>query len=853
MPGPCPTRDRLAALLRREPGSDANQELAAHLAECPACQAQLESLAGGTCWLEAKARTHQADARTNPEALQRAIRALESSTGDVHSEASAPPNLDFLQPANDPDLLGRFGPYEVIAHIASGGMGIVLKARDPALARVVALKILPPALAANALARARFVREARAAAAVVHEHVVPIYAVDECGGLPYLVMQFIEGRSLSDRIRATGPLRLDEILRIGAQTAAGLAAAHAQGLIHRDVKPGNILLENSVERVKLTDFGLARAVDDAGLTRTGELAGTPEFMSPEQAGNEAVDHRSDLFSFGSVLYAICTGHSPFQASSVIAAVRKVCDARPPPVHEINSTIPRWLSDIVARLMAKSPADRFQSAREVGELLEGYLARVQHGEFGELPEAQISKSAVSPVLRSNSAEGGQVSKPAAGTDSQALPIWKSAIRQVWKPAPLLVAIVALLFFTLINRRSLTSTSSPSTSLPERREIKSSPSAPLQEPFILLTETGTNLGAFARIEDALAAAPAGAVIELCWNGSRDFAAVKLPPKPLVLRAGQGFRPTWMSPAVSVPAISASAALTLEGIGFIMTRPRMEEAAGRDSGQPGGFQPEVPRVPPGLALLAITNGDLRVTHCILNVAARGAPERACIILANVGKCRIENSQLFAANAKAIVWRQNPPGKKVGAAATVAQLTITNCVAMTGQVFWLDLHESARTRMEIARCTFGGRETFYFPPTFTKMLLEVNAHRNVFDTEFVILDGRDPASPALPQWLVWRELENLFSPDRQYVAGPAINNGPAKLDDWNRWWNQTAANAREVQVEYANGRGDRNRNPGPPSAELRSFELTDLRVTEGPPLSREEWSRFGADTANVGPVSLR
>src|SRR6185503_3713020 len=207
---------------------------------------------------------------------------------------------------------------------------------------IVALKLLAPALATNSLARARFVREARAAAGVIHDNVVPIHAVDECAGLPYLAMQFVPGRTLADRIRATGPLRLEEILRIGAQTAAGLAAAHAQGLTHRDVKPGNILLENSVERVKLTDFGLARAVDDAGLTRTGELAGTPEFMSPEQASSEPVDHRADLFSFGSVLYAMCTGISPFQATSVIAVIRKLCDRQARPVHEVTPSIPRWL-------------------------------------------------------------------------------------------------------------------------------------------------------------------------------------------------------------------------------------------------------------------------------------------------------------------------------------------------------------------------------------------------------------------------------------------------------------------------------------------------------------------------------
>src|SRR5262245_24956454 len=250
MPGPCPNPERLAAALRgnQPPGEEA--DLAAHLAHCPVCQAALESLAGGSGWLEAKAKAYTTTELTACEPLRRVMRALESCSGDAHDEAPPPPKLDFLQPIDQPGLLGKFGPYEVIAHIASGGMGIVLKARDPALNRVVALKILSPALAANSLARARFIREARAAAAVMHEHVVPIHAVAECDGLPYIVMQFVKGRSLSERIRATGPMRLDEILRIGSQTAAGLAAAHSQGLIHRDVKPGNILLENSVERVK---------------------------------------------------------------------------------------------------------------------------------------------------------------------------------------------------------------------------------------------------------------------------------------------------------------------------------------------------------------------------------------------------------------------------------------------------------------------------------------------------------------------------------------------------------------------------------------------------------------------------
>src|SRR5205823_3462976 len=150
-------------------------------------------------------------------------------------------------------------------------------------------------------------------AAVRNEHVIGIYAVEEANELPYLVMEFVNGLSLQERLDRSGPLELQEVLRIGLQTAAGLAAAHAQGLVHRDVKPANILLENGVARVKLTDFGLARAVDDASLTQSGVLAGTPQYMAPEQAHGEPADHRADLFSLGSVLYAMCTGRPPFRA------------------------------------------------------------------------------------------------------------------------------------------------------------------------------------------------------------------------------------------------------------------------------------------------------------------------------------------------------------------------------------------------------------------------------------------------------------------------------------------------------------------------------------------------------------
>src|SRR5213078_302238 len=191
----------------------------------------------------------------------------------------------------------------------------------------------------------RFIREARAAAAVKNEHVVGIYEVQEDAQPPYLVMECIDGISLQDKLDKQGTLGVTEILRIGLQTAEGLAAAHKQGLVHRDIKPANILLENGVERVKITDFGLARAVDDASVTQSGVIAGTPMYMSPEQAGGEHLDHRSDLFSLGTVLYAMCTGRPPFRATGTMAVLKRICEETPRSIAEINPEIPAWLCDI----------------------------------------------------------------------------------------------------------------------------------------------------------------------------------------------------------------------------------------------------------------------------------------------------------------------------------------------------------------------------------------------------------------------------------------------------------------------------------------------------------------------------
>jgi serine/threonine protein kinase len=214
--------------------------------------------------------------------------------------------LTFLSPPQGPGSLGRIGHYEVLQVLGRGAFGTVFRAYDETLQRVVALKVLAPQVAATSPARKRFLREARAGARVRHENVIQVYAVEE-QPLPYLVMEFIPGETHQQRLDRTGPLEVAEVLRIGRQIAAGLAAAHATHLIHRDIKPGNVLLEGGQQRVMITDFGLARAADDASLSQSGIIAGTPMYMAPEQAVGHSLDQRVDLFSLGSVLYQMVAG------------------------------------------------------------------------------------------------------------------------------------------------------------------------------------------------------------------------------------------------------------------------------------------------------------------------------------------------------------------------------------------------------------------------------------------------------------------------------------------------------------------------------------------------------------------
>jgi eukaryotic-like serine/threonine-protein kinase len=262
-------------------------------------------------------------------------------------------------------LVGR---YSIVREIGRGGMGIVALARDVALDRPVAIKLLPPDLATSAAGRARFVQEARTAAALSHPHIIPIHAVEEHEELVFFVMTFVDGETLAERIRRAGPLSSGMCVRVVQEIAWALAHAHANGVVHRDVKPDNVLLERATGRVVVTDFGIARTASLADITAEGEVVGTPRYMSPEQASGEAVDGRSDVYSLGVVAFFAATGRPPFDAPSAAALLMKHLVEPAPPLATVRPGLPARFATAIDRCLAKRPADRWPSAEELATAL-----------------------------------------------------------------------------------------------------------------------------------------------------------------------------------------------------------------------------------------------------------------------------------------------------------------------------------------------------------------------------------------------------------------------------------------------------------------------------------------------------
>jgi len=517
------------------------------------------------------------------------------------------------------------GGFRILREVGRGGMGIVYLACDASLNRFVALKVMKPLALADELARKRFLREAQSAATLRHDHVITVHQAGEDQGVPFLAMEFLYGESLEQRLRQ-GALPLAETLSIARQAADGLAAAHERGLVHRDIKPANLFLERNetatpakldtltvdpivtpkessgingatVFRVKILDFGLARLEEPDGhgeLTRTGVVIGTPQYMAPEQAAGDPVDQRADLFSLGCVLYRMLTGVVPFKGDNLRAAFRAVMLEPPTSPRQLNPAVPKAVEELVLRLLAKEPGQRFQSAREVSEALRAL---------------EVAVASASATLDSKTT--ATATKPSH-----------------WRGVQVALMALALALIATVCWYALWRLPEAADSKPDAGRLIAAPKADAALPFVVLQADQVNRSEFATLTDALRGAKSGDTIEIHGNGPFVYDSLSLSGKSLVLRAGPGFRPVLQQKAdaktdrLSDPFLFANRSLVLEGLEFQ-----------RFSSEPAknGWQ--------GNTLVA-KNAPLYVTHCRFVNDTLG---NSHVLNASGWHCEVRNSLLL------------------------------------------------------------------------------------------------------------------------------------------------------------------------------------------------------------------
>jgi eukaryotic-like serine/threonine-protein kinase len=438
----CPQRGTLKQLVDGQlPNPDASA-IEQHVLQCDHCARTIDLLANDDTLHEGLRALAESPVRIDPRAEEliarlRAARGYagsgpssaalkEQSQADdrpanVATPAEAAPAFPFLGPPESAGEIGRLGPYRVLKVLGQGGMGVVFQAEDPRLSRLCAIKAMLPQVAEKPGMKERFLREARAAAAIESDHVIPIFQVDECRGAPYIAMPFLKGASLEDWLRTRQQEKPGEalkpavILKLGREIARGLAAAHAKGMIHRDIKPANIWLDSAAGgRVKILDFGLARVAEVAGeqhLTQSGMIMGTPSYMAPEQARGDKVDGRADLFSLGVILYRLCTGTLPFQGKDTLSTLMSLATIVPQAPVLRNKSVPPGLSDLVMRLLAKDADTRPAAAQEVVTALQVIERDLAGGGQG------VSQVAPAVAEQPDSIDDGHGQQVARGTPEQ----------------------------------------------------------------------------------------------------------------------------------------------------------------------------------------------------------------------------------------------------------------------------------------------------------------------------------------------------------------------------------------------------------------------------------------------------
>jgi serine/threonine protein kinase len=704
------------------------------------------------------------------------------------------PCLACLRPAEGPGELGRLGPYRVLRLLGQGGMGAVFVAEDPQLRRTVALKIMKPVAGTGERQRRRFLREAQAAAAVRDDHVVTIYQVGEDRGVIYLVMDLLPGTSLAEALRAGRRFTAAEAARVGRHVALGLAAAHARGLVHRDVKPANLWLEQMPAaagdgtaaewRVKLLDFGLARPVAEvAGLTGTGSVLGTPAYMAPEQAQGRPADARSDLFSLGCVLYELATGQRPFKGNGVLEVLSSLALHEPAAPHAVNRAVPAPLSALVMRLLAKRPEDR-PAAAAAAEL----AALERSGANRPGPPAPARARDEDP------------------TAAIAAPASKPPGRRPWALlalAGLIPALLAVLAVHLSRRLdSGPAATGPEPTAPETRPrpVGAPPLPDHEKPFVLLRD-GKSQGDFKTLEEVLNDLKPGDAIEVDGNGPFRWPLPEL-RAPLALRAGPGYRPFFVVPQT---IRAKPVAVHVEGCDF-------------DARRAGPF------LMGGEERWEFTRCRFWLREAFEYSGRQGLHCRDCLFLtsrwcrAGPGAVIEADNCLCYCHPSGLVHAAAPGGQ------TIAVRNSTILLGPNGSNAILDLEQAARDVMVEARGNlFLGPRSPPFPV------------------------GCPVFNPDWPERVRWDGGDNLYGP--QFFHLPGVKDPPTTpgvgLAQWNTFRGRQEPGSRQGDVRLEGSRIGRLTLP-----ELRQElepVLAAARQRHGLPTLGPDWDLVGAGEAYV------
>ncbi len=592
----CLSDTTITDLLEDKLSPEREQSVKEHLDHCTACQQNLEAFNQPAKGAET-INWSQLEFQDQSKALAEVIDSLKSIPTDVgislstdHGGKADRTLFDAgqlfertesgTQNEHDETVIGRLGKFEILEKIGEGGSGVVYRARDTDLNRIVAIKFVPQTLTGDPQILERFTRESRAAAAVHHENIVTIYSVDQLERVPFLVQQFVEGKSLQQVLDEKTPISSRQVLEWIRQTASGLKAAHASGLVHRDIKPSNLLIEQATGTIKISDFGLAQLQSDSSLTKSGVLAATPQYMSPEQAQLGEVDARSDLFSLGTVLYACLCGQSPFKSESIYGVIKNVCDLPTPELAKSNETTHHEFQKLLERLHQKNPSQRFQSADE----LLSAIQRIQNG-------------------------NSQVSSPKSN--------WLQPV--IIGGAILATALVIILtFFSIPNL--LNSTLDPIAHSEKANKVN--------EVFRIGNQP------YSSLESAIDSAKANETITIRTNGT-----VYLEPQvidvPLSIKSAAGFKPTISSTASKedargTPLLTSKADLRLEGLVLI------HETSPRDQASFSSYQPFTQ-----FSVIKMEQGNLDVRQCHIRSGSRNTCIAVLEGQLNVQDCVLESLQ--------------------------------------------------------------------------------------------------------------------------------------------------------------------------------------------------------------------